>query len=196
MGNCRTCGKPALPGQDYCMMCSPKKVQTNPRALSNSQGRSGRLGDITFSSFYSDQEKKQIRESIFLSKAREAAQIFYHDRMSKGQLREFLRYLKALEIPLRMPGSGGFQALEADINELFTFAIYQANREKEAYPKSFVSFFEAHRNLISDDQREFEAFVKYVSSILAYFMEIEFEKKMEYRRNRKRQFKGGMSDEA
>jgi CRISPR type III-A-associated protein Csm2 len=92
--------------------------------------------------------------------------------------------LRGLEIPLRFPTRPSFQTVIPQLNELNAFTIYQANRDKPSYPLIFKEFYEAYLPLIKSDEREFNAFVKFISSIIAYSTEIEAFERAE-RKNRR-----------
>ena len=98
-------------------------------------------------------------------------------KLPKTQLRNFLRYLKGLEIPLRLPTRPDFEVIASQLDELYSYTVYQTNRDSHPYPKIFKEFYESYLELIKKNKKEFEAFVKYVSSIIAYMTEIEAEKK-------------------
>jgi len=181
MAKCKVCGKEALPGQEYCMMCASSQQKSKKEYSQGTynlhERRSISLENIIFDSLYTDANKKIIRGEIFRQAAEQAANMFADARMSKTQLRNFLRYIKGLEIPLRLPTRPDFDAIASQLDELYSYTIYQTNRDSQPYPKIFKIFYESHLELIKRNKKEFEAFVKYISSIMAYMTEIEAERK-------------------
>lgn len=144
------------------------------------------LRDIIFSTFFKDEKKTIEKDDIYLDAARKAAQLFYSStpRMSRTQLRSFLRYLRGLEIPLRFPTRPQFETIVPQLNELYAFTVYQTYREKPSYSIIFKEFFESYLPLIRSDEREFNIFVKFISSIIAYSTEIDSRERAERRTRR------------
>ncbi len=179
MNKCKICEKNTLPGEEYCIQCSPNKSkqERNMGQYQQTKGggdkyQSSKIPDhCIFDTFYN--EKGYIKSDIFLTSGQDAARSIYNSKMKKTQVRDFLRYLRGIEIPLKLPNKPGFDSIIPQIDELSSFARYQANRDKPPYTKTFKYLFDSHLKVIKRNEKEFIAFVKYISAIIAYLTELE-----------------------
>lgn len=166
MGKCKICKiKEEIPGTGYCFDCRPKSAgKQAPTAANNG---------VFFNTFYLDEAKEIPRPEIFLSAAKDLAEQLYYAKMGRGQIRNFLRYLRGIEFPLRLPSRPKFENLSWQLDELHSYAVYQSSRDKQPYPLIFKNFFDEYLPIIKSDKNEFIAFVKLMASVYAYFTEKE-----------------------
>ncbi|GEM_PF-5152197 len=131
--------------------------------------------ECIFDTFFN--EKDVIKGEIFLDSAKKASESIHQSNMKKTSVRNFLRYLKGIEIPLRLPSGPKFEAVKPKLDELYSFVVYQTNRDKPPYSPVFRQLYSSHLGVIKRNEKEFVAFVKYISAIIAYLTELENNKK-------------------
>jgi len=170
MGKCKICQKKEeIPGTGYCSDCKPKSFN-QVSTVDNV--------NYYFDSLYTDKEKEVFRPEIFTSAAQDFAKLLFKAKMARGQIRNLLRYLRGIEIPLRLPSKPNFNSISWQLDELYSYIIYQSNRDKQPIPPVFRHFFEYYHQTLKKDQREFVAFVKFVAGIYAYFTKEEADSKL------------------
>ena len=178
MAQCKECGANTLPGQEYCMNCSPSRGNPghrnpgrgNPRA-GGSRGRGGRGQQqaelpsecILSDSFY--EADGSLKRKVNIDAAEKAAECFRTARMTQTSIRQLFNHLKGTEMQLRAKPDLPDGFVRERYDTFLTQTEYQVRRG--VIPSVFAQFVRAHKDVAVQNKKEFVGFVKYLTAILA-----------------------------
>ncbi len=177
MGECKICGRKALPGKDVCMNCtsSHSQRQHKPERGSGGYQRRGSGGggpkrsqpqlpsECKFTdSFYA--EDGHIKREVLLESAEKAAYAFQDAQMTQTSLRQLFNALKSIQQRLRADKSLAEGFLRENFLKFVSHVEYQTRRR--AVHLIFRDFVNSHRELVISNRREFHGFVDYLTSIM------------------------------
>lgn len=169
MSQCKSCGKAALPNQDYCMMCSPKDRNPGRRIDPRTGQGATRPGasvppDCIFkNTFYSDDG--YLKREVSIESAEKMAQILARERMTQTSFRQLFNQLKSIEQQLHFRPSLGSGFLREKFGEFMVLVEYQVGRG--VVKEVFKDLLKSHSDMVMHDPKEFFGFLKYITAILA-----------------------------
>lgn len=178
MGKCKNCGKEALPGQEYCMMCKNTQSNTNPnraRHGNSSPGR-GREGysrgtdDVSIpniclfrDSFYDDDG--YLKREIFLEAAEAMARLLQENSMTQTSLRHLFNEIGFIRSRIKSDRNLPLGFIRENLLKFVVHTEYQTRRN--VTKECFKRFVDLHKDLAMKDKREFLGFAEYFTSIVA-----------------------------
>lgn len=118
------------------------------------------------SGYYSDTEKKKLREDITGTEAEKLAKTFatLKPELTPTQLRRFFNEVRSLEERTEE----NFDEQKALVLMLKSKVAYAAGKKTSKTPKEFKDFIDACIDRIND-KKDFDGFVKLFESVVGYF---------------------------
>lgn len=186
MARCRTCGKTALNGYEYCIQCNPKPGSASGRAPEGRadgrfrQNRGARPGERDNISSRSHaelapdylkngyfNENGRLREEIFTLDAENVAAVLSANEMTSAAIRRFFNKLRGIDA--RFKSSRDFESTKEDLYGFYPQAAYAVGRK--VAPEQFRKFIEKNIKLAVIDEKHYKGFVEHFQSVVAYFKE-------------------------